>query len=302
MDLFRKINIKRKCRFFFIIGTGRCGTTLMAQVMNAHSRVCVPHELQIVFEYSNNGARLAEIFSSRKNLRFRAEDYIKLVEKRCPHNFHEYYDYRAFFNKLHYPILSLRRLLTRLYTDIAHSRGKSIFAEQTPWYGQNIKLLNRLFPQAKFIHMVRDGRDVAISFARTPWWHKDVNLNLERWEREINKIDEDGTLILKDRMLTIRYEDFILSPEEVTKKVCGFLGVAFEKTMLDLDFHIDYGRFRKFDLARVSSSVYQKWQKEKKFAFFSGSVYHWKTNKDADFDRLSEPIMNTLERLGYEAR
>ena len=302
MNLSSKISIKQKCKFFFIIGTGRCGTTMMAKVMNAHSQVCVPHELQIIFENSNNGARLAEVFSAWKNLGFRAEDYIRLIEERCPYNFHDYYNYGAFFNKLHYPILSLRWLLTMLYTDIAYSQGKSIFAEQTPWYGQNIKLLNRLFPKAKFIHMVRDGRDVAISFARTPWWYNDVNLNLEQWERETNKIEQDGSLLLRERMLTMRYEDFLLSPEEETKKICDFLVIPFEKTMLDLKFHIDYRQFYKQRNTGITSSAYQKWQNEKKTAFFGDSVYGWKSNKEVHFDDISKPVLQTLKRFGYEVQ
>ena len=292
--------IKRKCDFFFIVGTGRSGTTLMAQVLNAHSQICVPGELQIAFETSNNGARLAEIFASMKNLRFRAEDYINLVQERCPHTLDDYYDYQAFFHQLDYPITSLQWLLTELYTDIAYSQGKSIFAEQTPWYGQNINLLNQLFPQAKFIHMVRDGRDVAISFARTPWWHKDVNLNLEQWTSEVNKIEEDGSRWVKQRMLIIRYEDFISTPEKVTKEVCDFLDVPFENTMLNLAFHIDYGQFSKHTDKEAPSLAYQKWQRKKKTAFFSDSLYGWKTNHEVNFDNISRSTRQLLKRFGYE--
>jgi len=295
-----KHHIKRRCDFFFIVGTGRSGTTLMAQVMNAHSKICVPSELQIVFETSNNGERLAEIFASQKNLEFQAEDYIKLIEQRCPHNLSDYYDYRSFFQQLEYPITSLQWLLTELYTDIAYSQGKSIFAEQTPWYGQNIKLLNQLFPQAKFIHMLRDGRDVAISFARTPWWHKDVNLNLERWAREVGKIEEDGLLLLKERLLTVRYEDLILTPEKMIERVCDFLDVPFEKAILDVEHHIDYSQFSRPAHSGISSSAYQKWQKGKRSAFFSDSVYGWKTNQEVHFDTIGEPIMELLKRFGYE--
>lgn len=136
-----KPKARRECDFFFIVGTGRSGTTLLAQMLNAHSKIAVPSELQIVFEYSNNGERLAEVFTSQKNLSYQAEDYIRLIETRCPHNLLAYYDYRTFFLEQDYPIPSLRELLTDLYTDIAHADGKSIFAEQTPWYGQNIPLL-----------------------------------------------------------------------------------------------------------------------------------------------------------------
>lgn len=290
-----------KCEIFFIIGTGRSGTTLMAQILNAHSKICVPTELQIAFEYNNNGERLAEIFSSGKNLYFGAEDYIKLVQERCPHNLLEYFDYHTFFRGYHYPVLSLDELLHDFYSSITYSRGKTIFAEQTPWYGQNIKLMNNLFPTARFIHMLRDGRDVAISYARTPWWHKDVNLNLERWARETSKIEEDGLRILKNRLLTIRYEDFILEPERITRTVCNFLNVPFEGNMLNPAFHIDYGQFSRHAVNEISSPAYQKWRKEKKNAFFSDNIYGWKTNKDVEFRNITETTKETLRRFGYEA-
>lgn len=293
--------LKRDCDFFFIVGTGRSGTTLMAQVLNAHSQVCVPVELQIAFEESGNGARLAEIFEAGTNLTFRAEDYIRLIEERCPSNLARYYDYFDFFNNCPYPILSLQWFLTELYTDIAYSKGKSIFAEQTPWYGQNIKLLNKLFPRAKFIHMVRDGRDVAISFTRTPWWHKDANLNLERWTKEVNRIERSGTFLSNGRMTTIRYEDLVLNPEEETKSVCNFLGIQFEETMLKTEHHIDYGQYSNipYDSA-LTSPAYQKWKMEKKNAFFSDNIYGWKSNKQFSFDNISEPTKETLRRFRYE--
>jgi SAM-dependent methyltransferase len=296
----KQLPLRDDCDFFFIVGTGRSGTTLMAQVLNAHSQICVPIELQITVEESNNGARLAEIFETQKNLKFRTEDYIKLIEDRCPHDVMKYYDYHDFFNRIPYPVLSLQWLLTKLYSDIAHSKGKTIFAEQTPWYGQHIGLFNRLFPRAKFIHMVRDGRDVAISFARTPWWHKDINLNLERWAYEVNKIERDGMRLLEDRILTVRYEDFVLESEKVTRMVCTFLEVHFEETMLDPNLHIDYGQFSRNPAKVVSSQAYQKWQREKKNAFFSDSVYGWKTNENANFENIGTETLQLLQRFGYE--
>jgi hypothetical protein len=86
----------------------------------------------------------------------------------------------------------------------------------------------------------------------------------------------------------------------VIKKACGFLHVAFEETMLDPNFHIDYRQFSKHDNAGISSSAYRKWQNEKKSAFFSESVYAWKNDKDVNFDHTSKSINQTLERFGYE--
>jgi len=81
----------------FIIGTGRCGTTMLAQILNAHSKICVPHELQFIFEHSNNGERLYELFSSKRNLDWQAEDFIQMIASVCPYKFDEYFDYEGFF-------------------------------------------------------------------------------------------------------------------------------------------------------------------------------------------------------------
>jgi hypothetical protein len=123
--------------FGFIIGTGRCGTTLLAKMLNAHSEICVPHELQILFEEGGNGKRLREVFESGDHARYEAEDYIKLIQERCPYRFQEYFDYGGFFRKRVYPESSFDKLATDLFTEVAQSRGKSYFIEQTPWYGQH---------------------------------------------------------------------------------------------------------------------------------------------------------------------
>jgi hypothetical protein len=68
----------------------------------------------------------------------------------------------------------LRALAHDLFTDIARSKAKSYFIEQTPWHGQQLRSLNELFPHAKYIHLIRIGRDVAVSFSRTPWWSNDI--------------------------------------------------------------------------------------------------------------------------------
>src|SRR5580658_5156661 len=131
-----KLEARMVAKTAFIIGTGRCGTTMLAQMLNSHSKICVPFELQLLFEYSKNGARLHEVFKDNKNENFGAKDFIDLIESRTPHRFHEYFDYRRFFETQRYPIRSLNELANRLFSEIAESKHKTIFIEQTPWYGQ----------------------------------------------------------------------------------------------------------------------------------------------------------------------
>ncbi|HEY8036066.1 MAG TPA: sulfotransferase [Methylobacter sp.] len=287
----------------FIIGTGRCGSTMLAQILNSHSMVCVPFELQILFEYSNNGARLYEIFKEGKNEDFGAQDFIDLIESRCPHKFYEYFDYKSFFEQQKYPILSLKELVNNLFSKIAESKQKKIFIEQTPWYGQRIDILNELLPDAKYIHMVRDGRDVAISYARTPWWHDDIGQNLERWHVEVSQIIASSKQVLNpNQMLQVRYEDFVEQPEIELRHICDFLEINFEKNMLDPTSHIDYVAYSKLNTENIFSSAQNEWSNNKDVPIFKGSRYAWKNHPDFDFSKIPEHILKNLRSLGYETK
>jgi hypothetical protein len=285
----------------FIIGTGRCGTTMLARMLDSHSKVCVPHELQILFEYSNNGPRLYEIFKEKSNECLGSQEFVELIEARCPHKFHEYFDYRSFFEKQQYPIRSLKELANSLYAEITESKHKKIFIEQTPWYGQRIDILNELFPDAKYIHIIRDGRDVAISFARTPWWHNDIGQNLEKWHTEVRQIIDSSNQILNpNQMLQVRYEDFVEQPEGELRRICDFLRVEFEDAMLDAATYIDYGLYRRSNAKNISSAALNEWSKSKKIPTFKGSRYAWKSYPDFDFSTIPEHISQSLQALDYE--
>lgn len=289
--------------FGFIIGTGRCGTTILAQMLNSHSKVCVPFELQILFENSNNGARLYEIFKEKKNENFGPEDFVDLIKTRSPYKLHEYFDYRSFFEKQQYPIHSVKELANHLFSEIAESKHKKIFIEQTPWQGQRIDILNELFPDAKYIHMIRDGRDVAISFARTPWWHDDIGQNLERWHTEIKQIIDSANQILKpNQMLQIRYEDFVEQPEIGLRRVCDFLSIDFENAMLDPTTYIDYGAYSKLSAGNIFSPALNEWSKNKSAPTFKGSRYAWKNYPGYDFSTMHPHIVKSLKSLGYDAQ
>jgi sulfotransferase family protein len=286
----------------FIVGTGRCGTTMLAQMLNAHSNICVPHELQLIFGYCGNGPRFHELFSSGENLQWHAENFIRKVEELCPHKFEEFFDYGSFFRHQKYPIKNLSRLLNDLYHTIAASRGKEIFIEQTPWYGQRLDIMKELFPDAKFIHMIRDGRDVALSFSRTPWWHDSFMENLDRWQREATKISHDAALLLgKNQYFEVKYEDYVLDPEGTLRLIVDFLGVSFEKEMLLPENFIDYAVFRKFDGSSIPSNAYKNWFAKKEQAVFSDNVYGWRKTDPEAFANISSQARTALAEFGYEA-
>lgn len=262
----------------------------------------MPHELQLVFAYSGNGPRLYEYFCSCEAWSWQAAEFNQIVGNLCPHQFDKFFDYKSFFNARKYPEMNLGELLTELYTAIARSRGKDIFVEQTPWYGQRLDIMIDLFPEAKFIHMIRDGRDVALSFARTPWWHDSPVENLNRWQYEVNKIAQDASRLLGDgQYVEVRYEDFVIDPVVHVTRVLDFLGVAFETEMLLPENLVDYSAYQKPNMSEHTSSEFNKWCAKKENAVFSDNVFGWKRSAPESFSDIADQTRATLKRFGYEA-
>lgn len=292
--------MSEKIKQAFIIGTGRCGTTWLAQMLNSNPALCVPPEVQLLFEYSGNGNRLYEEYILAKGQGLDSEQLISIIERNCPHNLDQFFDYPAFCRQDSTPKRSFREFVTAFYTAVAQSHGKRWLIEQTPWYGQRLDLVTVLFPQAKFIHVVRDGRDVALSFSRTAWWHRSARLNLSRWQREIKKIALDATFFLKPKAyLEVKYENLVADTTAELRKICTFLGVDFDPVMLDPQGFIDYDQFCKFDMGQVSSQAYSAWRKEKSKTVFADNVEAWRKN-DSVFDKSLPPeISNWLSHYGY---
>lgn len=284
----------------FIIGTGRCGTTYLAQILNAHSKICVPPEMQCIFEYDTNGSRFYEniALDTIRNAQAAAD----LLERCCPHDLARFFNYREYCEGLTYPLRSMQDFFAGYYCAIAKSHNKEILVEQTPWYGQRLDIMTRVFPNAKFIHVVRDGRDVALSFARTPWWFKRAELNLARWANEIKKIAADAAALLcPENYLVVKYENLVADTAAEVSRICDFLGITLESAQLDPTGYIDYDSYCRFDMDNLSSAAYLNWKKNKGLSSsFQGSAYAWKKDEGSQFRNLPEHIKDCLSLFGYE--
>jgi len=282
----------------FIVGTGRCGTTILAQVLNSHSKVCVPHELQIILGIGN-GDRFYEKYISGEMQKYRADDFIRLIREVCPYYFENFFDYIKHFKCQKYPQSDLKKLLKGLFDHICFEYKKEVFIEQTPWYGQRLDVLKTIFPEMKVLHVLRDGRDVAISFSRTPWWSKDIQKNLLQWTKEINTIHEYGVKH-PENFLEIRYEDLVRAPADQLTRVLRLFGLEYEATMLEPARLVDYASMFKGNSSKNQSKEFNKWAQQNTQIFFPDSVYAWKKKEQNAFLRLPDNVKSTLRRFNYE--
>ncbi len=114
-------------------------------------------------------------------------------------------------------------------------------------YMRHLPLLERLFPDAQYVHLIRDGRDAALSFLRMPegtftrtWAHPDTAAEFAcLWRTEVEAARELGRRVGPSRYLEVRYEDLVAGMEAVVKRICEFAHLPYEPSMLDYAGAVD---------------------------------------------------------------
>ena len=116
--------------------------------------------------------------------------------------------------------------------------GKSgfIWGEKTPTNLNHVKILTEAFPSAKFLHIIRDPRDRALSVRNA--WGGNIFMVSEKWRKSVGYADKES-MMMKDDFFTIRYEDLLESPRSVLESVCSFLKIPFCKGMLTLESPVE---------------------------------------------------------------
>jgi hypothetical protein len=127
-----------------------------------------------------------------------------------------------------------------IYRLYAESRGKSRFGDKTPAYMQRLDVLERAFPGARYVHLLRDGRDAAISFVgmrrrpRFNWARPRTATGFAvQWRREVRAARSFALEEVPGRYHELKYERLVAEPEPALREVCAFLGLEFDPAMLE---------------------------------------------------------------------
>jgi hypothetical protein len=136
--------------------------------------------------------------------------------------------------------LDLAGAVRALYALYAERRGKQRYGDKTPNHVLHIPLFANLLPEARFVHLIRDGRDVALSLMDVPHWGPtDVRTAALRWQQFVEAGREGARRIEPERYLELRYEDLVSSADQALRRICGFIDLPFEPEMLDYHKHLD---------------------------------------------------------------
>ena len=183
-----------------------------------------------------------------------------------------------------------RAALQAPYLAYAEQHGKPGWGDKTPYYVEHLAEVRRVFPEARVVNLVRDGRDVALSLLRVPFGPANVWAAAHQWRDAVRAVDRDAAW-LGDDLLTVRYEDLVANPATVVPEICAFLEIGYEPGMLAIE---------ETPQDRIAAGQ-EAWFTELYAGITAASVGKWRREMRPADVALFESIAGAeLGRHGYE--
>jgi hypothetical protein len=267
----------------FLLGAQRSGTTMLRLMLNNHPGLAIPHEsafITIYFRKLKAYGDLGQKENARRLLGDVAQHPLVRRGKLIT-------DPEAVLAR---PILHYRDFVDAIFQTYAESLGKSRWGDKTPFYTADIDVIHRLFPDAKIIHLVRDGRDVVLSQKSIEWMSSSLLRLALDWQWKTTIAHKVGTA-LGDSFLELRYEDLVTRPEEMLRKICSFIDESYDPTMLNYSNHA----------ANVVPAESLKWHRNSIRPPDTTQLGKWKTGLSRAERVIFEQVAGeTLDLFEYE--
>ena len=275
----------------FIVGVQRSGTTLLAAMLAAHSRLSCGPETHFFRRLAQVDAAslcapdtwpcaAAQFVRSITHTGVEPHTRKSLVDKYrlAPDSIDTYLRTKA---------PSIPEILRSVTEQHMIAKAKVRWVEKTPDHLLHTAAIREYFPGAPIIHIVRDPRDVALSLMNVPWGVKSLLEGLLYWER-LERTSRD--FFSTDRLChTVRFEDLVGSPARELQKICEFIGEAYEEGMLDT--------------SRTGSEINARnapWKNKVSQAVDVSRLEVWRAELTESENRLAEAVLGDhIEALGY---
>lgn len=207
----------------FIVGCDRSGTTLLAALLDRHSQIAVPPETHF---FRNTCPTNHDVSTSQTH----AELLTSFYANQRAHDMR--LDADALAKRFSQLQPTYGNLFLAAMDEYAQARGKRRVVEKSPGHLARIPMIMEMFPEAKVICVVRDGRDVARSLVQVAWSHSDLHRHAFRWNRSSRHVLR-YTQAYVGRVCKIYFEDLLRDPEKVLRNLCDFIGECFEPQQID---------------------------------------------------------------------
>jgi hypothetical protein len=275
--------------YLFIVGCPRSGTTLLRRLVDTHPLVAVIDEMRWIASFFERREGLTPeglvtpdlvdrllAYDRFATLEINREQLARLIDTADP---------------VPYPTF-----VTGIFDLYGQAQGKSLVGDKTPRYARRIGTLHTLWPHAKFVHLIRDGRDVCMSIlnwkkadhalGRFSTWEVDqVSTAAVWWEWHVRLGREDGGSLAPNLYHEVRYEELVSEPAKECENLCDFLGIPYEEGIL------------KFHERMPDPCFYVK---QNKWRPIVTGLRDWRTQMPAqDLERFEAAAGELLEALGY---
>lgn len=267
----------------FIVGRPRSGTKLLMNLLNAHSQISMPFwESCFIPKYVESAKKYGDLsvpenFEKYFNYLTKTEFFRKIKENQ---KYADLVTPAAWFQAIN--DYSYSGLISAFFKMYAARDNKYLWGDKSPNYVKHIKILKELFPDSKFIHIIRDVRDQCLSSMKA--WGMDPYLSAQCWVNDIRKCRNDAEFLFGNDYHEVKYEYLLDNPEEELTKICNFLGIKYESTMVLL----------KKPAENIGDTKHSK-------EIVRNNKFKWKTNMPEKMIKKIESIsFNLLKELGYE--
>ena len=206
----------------FIVGATRSGTTLLRLMLDAHPNIAIPSETHFIPElvaardrYSASPERMLEILTSHRrwgDFRIDADELGAAWAEIDP--------------------LTGPRAVRAFYHLYAEKQGKpgARWGDKTPGYVKHMREIQGYLPEARFVHLIRDGRDVAVSVMKQSFGPETVEAAAERWRSRIMRAQSQQPFL--GFYMEVRFEDLVLHTERELRRICEHIEIDFHPEML----------------------------------------------------------------------
>lgn len=278
--------------FPFIVSCGRSGSTLLRSMFDSHPEIAVPGESYFI----------TKLMPRRPLYEQTGFDAARFIDDVVTLNWTHRVDEPTWVDRwgidrdvLRDCVLaaeprSYAEAVRRVFRCYADWRGKRIYGDKTPAYIASIDEIGDLLPESRFVHLVRDGRNVALAFRSAAFGPRSIEENALHWKSRTMAGRTSGLRLGPDRYLEVKYEDLVRDPEASLRRVCEWLGVPFDVRMLD---HTESAKGILLGFEQAHANVVSK--KVQK------GLRDWRKQMSArEADRFEIVAADALEAFGYE--
>jgi hypothetical protein len=275
------------CDPVFIVSAGRSGSTLLRSMLAAGGQIAIPAETQMIHS-------LPIKFNAARRLGWENQARLIISTFESHHNFPLW---QIDLSETYQRVITMtieERSLARIIDEVFSTYARQAFptaklwGDQSPIHTLYMPDILRIFPRVKFLHLLRDGRDV-VSSKVVKNGDESLFSAVHRWKTCYKRSRQIQKIVGPGQFLEVRYESLVTSPESVLQQICEFIGVDYSASMLDY-----------WKLPSTVEHKFKTFHKNLQKPVFSTSIGSWKERLNSQqLAIVMKTIKPELEYLGY---